>query len=247
MPSQPHIKKNPREDKHSKGKTSIGDSSSVAHRTAKRTLTTYAFIDAQNLNLGTARDVKNAEGKVLYHGKRLDFRKFRHYLREKYNVSQAYLFIGLVPGNTQLYEQLQRAGFTLIFKQVVQFRDSAGDIKTKGNVDTDIVLYAAAKLFASFDQAVFVSGDGDFVSLYDYMQEHGKLQQIIVPNRYRYSRLLRPYRSQLVFLDRMPQLFEANKKTGSGGRITSLGKPSHRDTPSVAHQTAKSKKGGQHG
>jgi len=42
----------------------------------------YAFIDSQNLNLG----IKSL-------GWKLDFVKFRRYLREKYGVVTAYLFI----------------------------------------------------------------------------------------------------------------------------------------------------------
>ena len=44
---------------------------------------TYAFIDSQNLNLG-----------VKSQGWKLDWRKFRQYLRNKYGVVKAYLFIG---------------------------------------------------------------------------------------------------------------------------------------------------------
>ncbi len=71
----------------------------------KRKPTIYAFIDSQNLNLG-----------VRSQGWQLDWRKFRQYLRNKYNVSQAYLFIGQVAGNESLYTFLQKAGFLLIFK-----------------------------------------------------------------------------------------------------------------------------------
>lgn len=42
----------------------------------------YAFIDSQNLNLG-----------VRSQGWELDWRKFRQYLRNKYNVTKAYLKI----------------------------------------------------------------------------------------------------------------------------------------------------------
>jgi len=44
---------------------------------------TYAFIDSQNLNLG-----------VRSLGWKLDWRKFRQYLRNKYNVTDTFLFIG---------------------------------------------------------------------------------------------------------------------------------------------------------
>ncbi|KKP92579.1 MAG: hypothetical protein UR98_C0023G0008 [Parcubacteria group bacterium GW2011_GWA1_36_12] len=45
----------------------------------------YAFIDSQNLNLG-----------IKSQGWKLDWRKFRQYLRNKYSVVKAYLFIGQV-------------------------------------------------------------------------------------------------------------------------------------------------------
>lgn len=56
----------------------------------------YAFIDSQNLNLG-----------IRSLGWKLDFTKFRRYLREKYQVATAYLFIGYVPQNQDFYSALQ--------------------------------------------------------------------------------------------------------------------------------------------
>jgi hypothetical protein len=40
----------------------------------------YAFIDGQNLNLGTKKDIWNNSGKVIYQGWPLDYRKFYEYL-----------------------------------------------------------------------------------------------------------------------------------------------------------------------
>ena len=71
----------------------------------------YAFIDSQNLNLG-----------VRSQGWRLDWRKFRQYLREKYDVVKTYLFIGQVAGNESLYTFLQESGYLLIFKPTLEFR-----------------------------------------------------------------------------------------------------------------------------
>ena len=66
---------------------------------------TYAFIDSQNLNLG-----------ILGLGWKLDFARFRVYLKDKYRVSKAFLFIGYVAGNESLYTYLQGAGYVLVFK-----------------------------------------------------------------------------------------------------------------------------------
>lgn len=47
----------------------------------------YAFIDSQNVAKGVLRDF----------GWELDWRRFRVYLLEKYDVTTAYLFIGYIP------------------------------------------------------------------------------------------------------------------------------------------------------
>jgi uncharacterized LabA/DUF88 family protein len=199
-----------------------------------KTPTVYAFIDSQNLNLGVSHDVVNERGRKIYEGKHLDWRRFRHYLREKFGVSHAYIFIGYVIGNNKIYEHLQRCGYTLIFKEVVEFVAEDGSTKVKGNVDTDLVLYAAAREFANYDTAVFASGDGDFLSLYQFIDEQGKLGKILVPNRFRYSKLLDRFRDNLVFVSDKTPLLKAKQKTGSSGRISSLGMPGHRDKSSVA-------------
>ena len=58
-----------------------------------------AFIDGQNLHLGTK------EG-----GWSVDHKKLRIYLRDKYKVVEAYYFLGFVSQNQQdLYDKLQKA------------------------------------------------------------------------------------------------------------------------------------------
>ena len=206
----------------------------MTHQNLKTPIT-YAFIDSQNLNLGTLEDVRNAKGKIIYHGKRLNFYRFRQYLRDRYGVSRAYIFIGLIPNNNNLYMRLQSAGFTLVFKPVSYYIDENGKRKPKGNVDTDIVLFSAAILVDEYDKAVFSSGDGDFVSLYDYLDGKKKLLRILVPNRHRFSSLLKKHRSKLAFVGDVPNLFYASKKTRSSGRkSSSLGQPSHGDNDSIS-------------
>jgi uncharacterized LabA/DUF88 family protein len=197
----------------------------------------YAFIDGQNLNLGVKNDVYNKEGKKLFSGKKLNYKKLKHYLVQKYGVTEAYIFIGMIPTNNQLYVKLQKAGFTLIFKTIATYTDSEGNMVTKGNVDTDIVLYAAARLISEYDKAIFISGDGDFLSLYQYIDELGKLGNILVPNRYRYSKLLNNVRSKLGFISDIKEIFDTttNQKTRSVGRNKSLGLPGYSDNSSVSN------------
>lgn len=138
----------------------------------------YAFIDSQNLNLSIKDD-----------GWTLDFARFRLYLREKYGVDKAFLFIGYVSGNKYLYENLRQAGYRLIFKPVLG--GSKGFVK--GNCDAELVLHCMIE-YQNFDKAIIVSGDGDFCCLIDYLKRKGKLVRVGIPNKRRYSSLLKKFR-----------------------------------------------------
>lgn len=135
----------------------------------------YAFIDSQNLNLGI-RDL----------GWKLDDARFRKYLKDKYNVEKAYIFIGYLPENAQLYARLQSAGFVCIFRPTLVYKDGT----TKGNCDAELVLQAMID-YGEYDKAVIVSGDGDFQCLAKYLHEQGKLGALLIPNQKKFSGLLK--------------------------------------------------------
>ena len=178
---------------------------------------TFAFVDSQNLNLGTQRM-----------GWKLDWRRFREYLRETYNVTQAYLFIGYMSENEALYEHMHELGYLIVLKPTVdvsamQHDSNVGDsakkaalaevidgkaIKDpkdkptiKGNVDAELVLYAMKEM-PNYDQAIIVSGDGDFFSLAEYLLAQNKLANILTPN-WQYSSLLKPFEDKIVRLDQL--------------------------------------------
>ncbi|MBI3443564.1 NYN domain-containing protein [Candidatus Woesebacteria bacterium] len=163
----------------------------------------YAFIDSQNLHLGMSKDIYKGKKKI-YAGWKLDYKKFREYLSDKFRVSMAFLFIGYIPQNKKLYQQLRSFGYNLVFKQTV--KDNLG--KAKGNVDAELVLHAAAIEYSQYDKAVVVSGDGDFRCLYEYLVEYKKLLKIIIPNRQAESSLLKPFQKYKVFLYRERQRLE---------------------------------------
>lgn len=135
----------------------------------------YAFIDGQNLHAG-----------VESLGWKLDHKKFRDYLKTKFNVTKAYFFLGFLEEQQPLYSALQEAGFILHFKPVVRNED----IAIKGNVDADLVLQAMID-FERYDQAVIVSGDGDFSGLIRHLASTKKLRHVIIPNRHSYSSLFK--------------------------------------------------------
>lgn len=161
----------------------------MTHRTHVRN---YAFIDSQNLNMSIGSNI-NHKGRRIYYGWRLDFEKFRRFLKDKYKVEKAFLFIGNLEGQEELYETMKEAGYEVILKPTTSYTDSDGNIAVKGNVDTDLVLYAAAREIGNYDKAIIVTGDGDFVSLLEYLEERNKLGRVIIPNKVRYSQLLNKF------------------------------------------------------
>ena len=171
----------------------------------KKKETVYAFIDSQNLNLG-----------VQSQGWKLDWRKFRQYLRNKYYVSKAYLFIGQVAGNESLYAFLQECGYILIFKPTLERRDNS-KVKIKGNVDAELVLHTMIE-YKNYHKAIIVSGDGDFHCLVEYLEKKDKLLKILAPTKH-YSSLLRKFNNQnyIMRIDLLRKSLE-QKKTGIRGR-----------------------------
>ena len=156
----------------------------------------YAFIDSQNLNLAI-RD----QGWIL------DYKRFRKYLEQKYNISQAFLFIGYVPSNQNLYTSLQKYGYLLIFKPTLVLQSG----KTKGNVDAELVLHSVIEM-QNYDKAIVVSGDGDYHCLVDYLIKQNKLLHLMIPNKYKYSSLLKKFADKIVFMNNLKEKLEYKKR-----------------------------------
>jgi uncharacterized LabA/DUF88 family protein len=156
----------------------------------------FAFIDSQNVYLS----VKNQ-------GWKIDFAKFRKYLKEKHGVALAYLFVGYVEENQQMYKQLKKDGYVLIFKPTLVYRDRF----RKGNCDAELVLHTMIEYFR-YNKAILVSGDGDFYCLAKYLRDNKKLGAVIVPDENRYSALLKKVNlgseKYLIFLSRAKNIIE---------------------------------------
>ena len=168
----------------------------------------YAFIDSQNLNVG-----------VQKFGWKMDWKKFRQFLTDKYGVTKAYMFIGYVPEFENMYEQLHQSGYAVVLKPTYDMtrprqeekKDEPGDAKSgedkaaeekkpvKGNIDAELVLWAM-KERNTYDKAIIVSGDGDFYCLIEYLDEQKKLLKVLAPNAH-YSGLFNRYEKYIERLD----------------------------------------------
>lgn len=157
----------------------------------------YAFIDSQNVNLS-----------IKDQGWILDLRRFRVYLKEKYGVKKAFLFLGYVAKYRKMYAQFRKFGYVLIFKPTLV----SGVIK--GNVDAEIILHAMIE-HDNYDKAVLVSGDGDFYCLVEYLAKKRKLRCLLVPNRHSYSSLLKRFMKYIDFMNSLrDKLAYGPKKEG---------------------------------
>ena len=164
----------------------------------------FAFIDSQNVNLA-----------IRALGWKLDFKRFRIYLRENYAVTKAFLFIGYVEGNNELYKSLQDAGFVCIFKPTLVYKDGT----TKGNCDAELVLQAMIE-YNNYDRAIIATGDGDFYCLVKYWIEHDKLERVLVPNYFKYSGLLKKFgRKRIVFMNDLENLLSYKKGPRRDGTL----------------------------
>ncbi len=163
----------------------------------QKPLVNSAYIDAANLHNG-----------ILAQGWKLDYRRFRAWLKEKYGVRDAYLFIGLMPGRAAMYTNMQRAGFILVFKEVVYNSDG----KAKGNCDADLVLQCVVDFFGKkYAQAVIVSSDGDYACLVKFLQEQQAIETVVSPSiQKRCSILLKKTSAPITYLGdpRLRHLFE---------------------------------------
>jgi uncharacterized LabA/DUF88 family protein len=164
----------------------------------------YAFIDSQNLNLG-----------IRSLGWKIDWRKLRIFLKDKYLIKNAYLFIGYKPGNESLYSFLQEVGYICVFKPTLELMNG----EVKGNVDAELVLHTMIE-FSNFDQAVIISGDGDFYCLVEYLLKKNKFNKLLVPNKQSYSALFKKLSSVenniLVFVsDQKNKIQYINNEKGS--------------------------------
>jgi uncharacterized LabA/DUF88 family protein len=131
----------------------------------------YAFIDGQNLHMG-----------VTEVGWKIDYKKLRIYLKDKYKIGQAFYFIGYYSEKYhKLYQNLTNSGFKLIFKETSE--NLKGN--KKGNINTDLV-FELMKLISDSNnrgKVLIISGDGDYKKLINHLMVENKFERIVFPNK----------------------------------------------------------------
>mgnify|MGYP001619539601 CR=1 FL=1 len=130
-----------------------------------------AFIDGQNLHLGTRES-----------GWSVDHHKLRIYLRDKYKITEAYYFLGFIKETEQdLYDALQKSAYILSFRE----HSSVLIGKKKGNVDSDIIFTIMKKLVEKepIGKIFIISGDGDYIKLVNFLMKRNVFGKMLFPNK----------------------------------------------------------------
>jgi uncharacterized LabA/DUF88 family protein len=135
----------------------------------------------------------------------IDYKKFRGWLRQKYNPTNVYLFIGLVPDRTKFYEYLQECGFILVFKQTISVQGIV-----KGNCDAELVLKTISDFYTkSFDSCILITGDGDFGCVVEFLKSNDAIDRVIAPDESKCSILIKNKNVEITFLNDQYHKFSA--------------------------------------
>ncbi len=130
------------------------------------------FIDGPSLHM-TARAL----------GFEVDYRELRSFFMKKTRLVRAMYYTTILEQQDftavrPLVDWLEYNGFTLITKPAKEFTDQAGRRRIKGDMDVELAVHAM-QLADSIDHAVIFTGDGDFRSLVEALQQKGKRVSIV--------------------------------------------------------------------
>ncbi len=111
----------------------------------------------------------------------VDMQKLLDYCRENGDVVGAIYYTGTAEDDSQckFLDKLAHVGYSLVTKPVKTMIDpEKGLISQKANMDVEIAV-DMIKFMGQYDEAVLVSGDGDFISVIRYLQSNNKTVKVI--------------------------------------------------------------------
>ena len=124
------------------------------------------FIDGSNL-YATAKSL----------GFDIDYKKLLVFFRNKGHLVRALYYTALAEEQEYssirpLIDWLDYNGYSMVTKPTKEYTDASGRRKIKGNMDIELTV-DAMELSAHLDHVVLFSGDGDFRSLVEALQQKG--------------------------------------------------------------------------
>ena len=130
------------------------------------------FIDGANLY---------ATAKAL--GYDIDYKSLLKVFRDRGRLVRAYYYTALAEDQEYssirpLIDWLDYNGYTMVTKPTKEFTDASGRRKVKGNMDIELAVQAM-QLSDELDHIVLFSGDGDFRTLVEALQNKGKRVSVV--------------------------------------------------------------------
>jgi uncharacterized LabA/DUF88 family protein len=130
------------------------------------------FIDGANL-YSTAKGL----------GFDIDYRRLLALFRQRARLLRAIYYTALIDDADYspirpLIDWLDYNGYTLVTKPAREYTDSLGRRKFKGNMDIELAV-DVMRLIDSLDHVVLFSGDGDFRSLVEAVQDKGRRVSVV--------------------------------------------------------------------
>jgi len=120
-------------------------------------------------------------------GWHIDFRLVHDYFLDNREKAAAYYFTASPPvGDTAKVDKYRRfrtalihVGYSVVDKEVKVLTDpNTGQVRVKGNLDIDLVFKMLSGL-DSYDEAVLMGGDSDFVPIINHLRNVGKTVTVV--------------------------------------------------------------------
>ncbi len=158
----------------------------------------YAYIDASNLRFG-----------ILQNNWEIDYKSFRSWLRDKFGIQKAILFIGFISENIDIYNHLKSIGYDIVFRPTL--KNKYGE--TKGNVDGELILQIAKDFYEQkLKSVILVSGDDDYCCIVEFLKDKKIPITIVSPNKKYLSLLLKRTNVPIVILEDMKNKLQKKPK-----------------------------------
>ncbi len=169
----------------------------------------------------------------------IDYKRLLTYFRGKAQLVRALYYTALIEDQEYssirpLIDWLDYNGYTMVTKPTKEFTDATGRRKIKGNMDIELAV-DAMELAEQLDHIVLFSGDGDFRSLVEALQQKGKRVSVISTLQSQPPMIADELRRQAdQFVDladleklicRDPSIRAQRESTGGGGRYQRPGAP----------------------
>ncbi|OSM05249.1 NYN domain-containing protein [Magnetofaba australis] len=142
------------------------------------------YIFHKNDRIAVFIDGSNLYAAIRSLGFDFDYKKLLQFFRGRCRLMRAYYFTAL--GDDQEYSPIRPLvdwlaynGYSVVTKPIKEYVDPVtGNKRTKGNMDIEIAV-SMLRLAPNYDHAVLFSGDGDFRSVVEALQEQGKTVTVI--------------------------------------------------------------------